>query len=183
MLFIGCSKDAVVQSEYTNSDSRYVMDFKYGHTNSRLYAALNGVNIFCIISHSSNSIGYTLNSRLYGDEEEHHERITEEILTKQSRLMGMNNGLIVGNSTLQDGGLYVFDRICPNCYQQTGLASTNYMVDFDKESAGSNVTCPTCKRSYGLLNGGVVVAGDNGQKLYRYRASFLDNVFRISSMY
>lgn len=184
MLFIGCSKDAIVQSEYSNNEARYVMDFNYGHTSSRLFAALSpNSNTFCIISQSSSNIGYTLNSRLYGDEEEHHEHIIEEILTRQSRLMGLNNGLIVGYSSLQDGGLYVFDQICPNCYQQNGLASMKYMVDFDSESAGTQVVCPTCKRYYGLLNGGVVVKGESGQKLYRYRANFTSNVFRISNPY
>ena len=106
-----------------------------------------------------------------------------EFFARQSRLMGLNNGLIVGYSSLQDGGLYVFDQICPNCYQQNGLASMKYMVDFDSESAGTQVVCPTCKRYYGLINGGVVVKGESGQKLYRYRANFTSNVFRISNPY
>ena len=91
-------------------------------------------------------------------------------MTKNGRALGLNNGLIVGRSSFQNGELYVFDRQCPNCFNET--SQKKYPLKFQNSA---NVICDRCKRVYGLLNGGVVVADEIGhdvnEKLFRYRAT------------
>ena len=105
------------------------------------------------------------------------ETISESILTQAPRQLGIDNrGLIVGRSSFQNGELYVFDRQCPNCWNANNYG--NYPLSF---SDAHNMVCNTCHRTYGLLNGGVVVSGDSGEKLFRYRASYSNQLFRVQN--
>ena len=175
ILLAACTTDIV--GEYSSHQAYYVMDFQYGHTTSYLSGALNSVNSFCMISVSSNSSGspYKLTATLYGATTQ-EEVVTEERLTRPTRQLGLNNGLIVGRLSFQNGELYVFDRQCPNCFN--AYHYTNYAVNFKD---ANNVECANCHRTYGLLNGGVVVAGDSGEKLFRYRASYNGTYFNVTN--
>lgn len=173
LLMSACTGDIV--GEYCTYQSYYVMDFQYGYTTSPLYAALTSTNTFAFFSCAPYDGGYKLYSQGYGTDT-HTDDISLEILTRPTRVLGLNNGLIVGRSSFQNNELYVFDRQCPNCYKNYGR--TNYMLVF---SDAQNVICNTCQRKYGLLNGGVVVAGDNGEKLFRYHATMDGQLFKIAN--
>lgn len=173
-----CSK--LDNHEYCNYPARLVYD---GSLNmlQPLSDALNSVNSFAFVSAAPFGDGktsYYLNASLYGSESK-QTLITAEKLTKQSHILGLNNRLIIGKSSMQDNQLYVFDAICPNCYESTGVTKNQYMVSF--ASNGTHVQCPTCKRTYGLLNGGVVVNGESGKKLLRYRASYIGTTLNIAN--
>ena len=174
LLLSSCTGEIV--GEYCSYQCYYIMDFKWGHTAPHLASALQSTNIFAFFSCAPTNSGYVLNSQAYGTET-HSEQITESVLTQPTRIIGLNNGLIVGRSSFQNNELYVFDRQCPNCYNADG--STNHMLTFSNNP--HNVKCSNCGRTYGLLNGGVVVAGDNGEKLFRYRATFDGTIFRITN--
>ena len=180
LCFVGCKGEVV--DEYTTHVASFRFDFQYGHTQSYLYPALNSTNYFCFFSTNPIQGGYDLVTEAYGTKEKNVEHITEAVLTKSGRALGLalglNNGLIVGRSSLQDGELYVFDRQCPNCFNET--SQKNYPLKFQ---SSFNVICDHCKREYGLLNGGVVVAGgkEANEKLLRYRATYSGTYFQISN--
>lgn len=179
ILLAACTTDIV--GEYSSHQAYYVMDFQY-HTASYLRGALNSVNSFCMISVSmpnvdgSTTTPYKLYSMMYGTTTQ-EEVVSEIMLTGPRRKLGLNNGLIVGRSSFQNGELYVFDRQCPNCFNAYHYAN-NYAVNFKD---ANNVECANCHRTYGLLNGGVVVAGDSGEKLFRYRAMYVGTSFSVTN--
>ena len=181
LLASSCGADVV--GEYTNHQAYFYMDFGLGHANTYLSEALNSTNVFTVITanpsiHMSTTEGgtYTLSCEMYGVAKK-NETISEASLTKVPRQLGIDGrGLIVGRSSFQDGELYVFDRQCPNCWNANNYG--NYLLSF---SDAHNMVCNTCHRTYGLLNGGVVVSGDSGEKLFRYRASYSNQLFRVQN--
>ena len=175
---MGCKGEVV--DEYTTHIASFRFDFQYGHTQSYLYPALNSTNYFCFFSTNPIEGGYDLITEAYGTKEKNVEHITEAVLTKSGRALGLNNGLIAGRSSFQHGELYVFDRQCPNCFNETN--NKNFALKF-KDS--SSVYCSRCKRTYGLLNAGVVVSDslnhEKNEKLFRYRATYSGTYFQITS--
>ena len=178
LCFMGCKGEVV--DEYTTHRASFQFDFLYGHTQSYLYPALNSTNYFCFFSTNPIDGGYDLITEVYGAKEKNVEHITEAVLTKGSKVLGLNNGLIVGRSSIQNGDLYVFDRQCPNCFNETN--TKNFPLNFKD---ASNVYCKNCKRTYGLLNGGVVVSDslnhERSEKLLRYRATYSGTYFSINN--
>ena len=178
LCFMGCKGEVV--DEYTTHIASFRFDFQYGHTQSYLYSALNSTNYFCFFSTKPIEGGYDLVTETYGTKEPNVEHITEAVLTKSGRALGLNNGLIAGRSSFQNGELYVFDRQCPNCFNETN--TKNYALNF-KDS--QHVYCNNCKRTYGLLNGGVVVSDElnheKSEKLFRYHATYSGTYFQITS--
>lgn len=178
LCFMGCKGEVV--DEYCNHTARFRFDFQWGHTQSYLYAALNSPDYFVFVSTNPINVGYDLITEAYGNKETSVEHIIEAVLTKEPRALGLNNGLIVGRSSIQNGDLYVFDRQCPNCFNETN--QKNFLLKF-KDS--QHVYCDRCKRVYGLLNGGVVegdsIGHDASVMLFRYRASNSGTYFEISN--
>jgi hypothetical protein len=174
LLITSCTGEVV--GEYSTHQCYYMIDFQYGHTASPLYASLNSNNTFCVISTSPiGSTAYKLTAQLQGATA-HEESITEEMNTRPSRQLGLAGSLIIGRSSFQDGALYVFDRQCPNCYNDKRRA--NYPLSF---SNAQSMHCASCGRTYSLLSGGVVSAGDNGEKLFRYKATYTSLRLSISN--
>ena len=101
--------------------------------------------------------------------------ITTAIETRRSCILGAKNGLVIGCSTLNNGQLYAFDRICPNC-EKTGLFKA-----LQWENSGLWLKCPQCGRAYDLNNNGFIVKGESGDKLMRYRASYGNNVLMVGN--
>lgn len=106
---------------------------------------------------------FTLVTTLFSGEKQ-SDNITTDMETRESCILGLNNGLIIGFSQLNQV-LYVFDRQCPNCFEETG--STNHPLSWGEND--KTVKCNHCHRSYNLSNGGIC---EQGSKLYRYRATF-----------
>lgn len=76
-------------------------------------------------------------------------------------------GFIVGTSDTPDlnGTLLpvAYDLVCPNCYTKEDIERKLVFQD------RLTMLCPRCNRSYSLRNGGIVVAGEAGIKLFKYR--------------
>lgn len=168
--------------EVVNEYSRYScyynvrMDYIY---DTPLIGAINGTNFFATMSVNSINKGrYQLISQMYGSEKNTKDITLTGVDINQTRTIGLNNGLIVGRSSFQEGQLYVFDQICPNCYSQNLFVNDSYML---KLSDSMNAECGKCKRKYGLINGGVVVAGEQGTKLFRYHAGTDATIFWVSN--
>ena len=129
--------------------------------------AIAGENTFAIVYMSKQlDKTYDLTAQLYGQTAQ-----TRTVAIGSSVLptMGLDNskGFIVGRSTMRSDNPFVFDRVCPNCYKE--YRDTKYVLKFtDNETV---VRCDACKRSYSLLYGGLVTAGENGDKLFRYRVT------------
>ena len=101
--------------------------------------------------------------------------LTTEKENRYPCTLGANNGLVIGCSSLNNGQLYAFDRICPNC-EKTSLFKT-----LQWENSGLWLKCPQCERAYDLNNNGIVVKGEGGEKLMRYRASYGNNVLMVGN--
>lgn len=80
------------------------------------------------------------------------------------------SGFIVGRSAQTEIGtavypLLCYDLACPNCYREDIYKDLSL-------ASGGKATCPRCRRTYDLDNKGIVVAGEKGRKLERYRMSY-----------
>ncbi len=90
------------------------------------------------------------------------------------------NGFFIGKPSIVEMGKEVhavvcFDRVCPNCYEDSNRAITKDLV-FASETL---VTCKGCKRTYNLNNRGIVESGPSGIPLYRYRVNYTGNALII----
>ena len=85
------------------------------------------------------------------------------------QVVGQNDGIIVGYSMLETPAVfYAFDAECPNCFNFEQVEFRSYRLQM---SSSHIATCNTCKRKYDLGNGGMIIEGENGKKLLRYRAA------------
>lgn len=158
-----CNNDIV--SEYCSYRARLVY---HGDTTplQPLNAAVNGINTFAMVSMPDNTAAtYQLKAQLYG---QGAEQITVALGGAPIPTMGLDNGkgFIIGRSSMRDDNPFVFDRVCPNCYKEH--RDTKYVLNFVDNNS---VKCDACKRTYSLLNGGLVISGSNGDKLFRYRVT------------
>lgn len=88
---------------------------------------------------------------------------------KRPQVVGQNDGIIVGYSMLDPSPVfYAFDAECPNCFNFEQVEFRSYRLQM---SSSHIATCNTCKRKYDLGNGGMIIEGENGKKLLRYRAA------------
>lgn len=155
-----------VVNEYCPYESSINLTGIYTTRLRALQSAMSGVNTFAVLSQSEyQDKAYVVRATSADG------KVTDAVPVDFERtrcVLGLQNnkGVIVGKSSFRDENLYVFDRVCPNCYQD--FRNTQYTLSF--EPNGIDVSCSKCKRTYSLLNGGLVISGANGQKLFRYRA-------------
>ena len=129
--------------------------------------ALKNDNTFAMVSMPDNTAAtYQLKAQLYG---QGAAQITVALEGAPLPMLGLDNGrgFIIGRSAWRSDNPYVFDRVCPNCYKEH--RDTKYVLNFTNNK--DEVKCGTCKRTYSLINGGLVTAGENGDKLFRYRVT------------
>ena len=62
---------------------------------------------------------------------------------------------------------YAYDLECPNCFDPQALPLKSKPLQL---LAGGIAVCRVCNRRYNLNNSGVIVQGERGRKLTRYRA-------------
>lgn len=167
LMLSGCGK---LEDEYS---TRYRCRFLFNnaiHNNTRIQAACTSWGTFVHITLTGNR---TVKLEVFGQDAE----LVQPVASEQPELyaLGIDNGsgLFIGCSSFNDGAIYVFDGQCPNCYSG---GMTSYRLAFSQ--SGQWVTCPSCHRSYDLNNGGLVVQGDAGSKLYRYRASYSGQILQ-----
>ncbi len=166
---LASSCEGEVQNEYCQYQARLNYDPTIAPL-PPLQAAITGANTFAFVSMPASEANkyYRLQAQLYGGEAQ-TVNVTTATAVRTLPVLGINNstGLVVGNSSLQSDNPYVFDRVCPNCYAEH--RNTKYQLTFT--NSGQSLYCSTCKRTYGLLNAGVVTSGDSGSKLFRYHAT------------
>ena len=173
LFFSSCSTD---DFEYENKHQCY-FTFDCGiHPGTSLQSCLNPMSpgLFCMVWKQEVGVTRHIQMQLYNRQTE-DVPITTAIETRRSCILGAKNGLVIGCSTLNNGQLYAFDRICPNC-EKTGLFKA-----LQWENSGLWLKCPQCGRAYDLNNNGFIVKGESGDKLMRYRASYGNNVLMVGN--
>ena len=146
------------------------------HQGTTLQNCLNPISpgVFCMVwSQYSGGVNH-IQIQLYNKQAE-DVAITTDIERRRSCVLGANNGLVIGCSTLYEGQLYAFDRQCPNCANNGTLKALQW------ENNGLWLKCPKCERVYDLNNNGFIVKGESGDKLMRYRASYDGKVLLITN--
>ena len=77
--------------------------------------------------------------------------------------------MIVGFGNLDyPAKFYAYDKECPNCFDPNVLPVRSKPLTM---SSNGLATCNVCHRQYNMNSDGIVVAGDSGKKMTRYRAS------------
>lgn len=123
-----------------------------------------------LVETNTNQTRSKMNWRFYNG----YDEVLTDVLRGYNYVVGQNNGLIAGNSSLTFYDrenlnyywyykLLVYDEECPNCLG-TKENGCKLSIDFDRALA----TCPECKRVYDLNCFGVIHDGDDGKRLIRY---------------
>lgn len=89
-------------------------------------------------------------------------------------------GFIVGRSSMTELGsaeypLMCYDLACSNCYHDDAISKALSLV------SGGRATCPRCHRTYDLNNDGLVVDGEKGRKLERYRVMATSTTLSVAN--
>ena len=173
LILFSCGSD---DFEY---DKKYQCYFTFDcgiHPGTDLQNCLNPMSpgLFCMVWSQYKSGVNHIQMQLYNKQVE-DVSITTANETRRACILGANNGLVIGCSTLNNGQLYVFDRICPNC-EKGGLFKT-----LQWENSGLWLKCPQCERVYDLNNNGFIVKGESGDKLMRYRAEYNGKILVVGN--
>ena len=140
-----------VENEFSSERIFFVFDNGLHHNDALAEAMVPNSGIFCTI----------------------HQRTTPTPLSavdlQRTHMLGLNNGLIVGYGNLNDPPtFYAYDRECPNCFNSQTIPLRSRPLRLE---AGGLATCDVCHRQYSLNNNGLIVQGEKGKKLTRYRAN------------
>ena len=173
LFFSSCSTD---EFEYEKKHQCYFTFDCRIHPGTSLQSCLNPMSpgLFCMVWKQEVGVTRHIQLQLYNRQTE-DVAITTEIEARRSCILGAYNGLVIGCSTLNNGQLYAFDRICPNCEKE------GFFKTLQWENSGLWLKCPQCERAYDLNNNGIVVKGEGGEKLMRYRASYGNNVLMVGN--
>ncbi|MCR5130100.1 MAG: hypothetical protein K6C10_01395 [Prevotella sp.] len=155
------------QQEYTTHACYLVID-NASHNDATLGSAMTPYsNVFTTITVvSKNGARYFV---FKSNQQTSSESIFNAIDAKRTLICGMNNGVIVGYGVLSDPlTFYAYDRECPNCFDLARIPIRSYPISVASNGIG---TCAVCQRQYNLNSGGIIVAGDAGKKLTRYRSA------------
>lgn len=163
-LFCACTP--ATDDLYARYPARFSV--QYVSTIPELSAALNGYGEFATILYKNNYFYYS------------NQKTTTEVprkATDQGFMMGVS-GFIVGRSNMPELGsdqypIMCYDLACPNCFDADNVAKNLILKD------GGFVSCLRCGRTYNLNNQGIISDGEDGLKLYRYRATYSGSSFSI----
>ena len=152
-----------VQNEFSSNKCYFVFE----NNNSRLAEAMTAYSgVFCTVSlvneKGAQYYAFTNNAGL-------KKTILTDLDKQRTHILGLNNGLIVGYGKLSDPlTFYAYDLECPNCFDPDAIPVRSKKLSI---STSGIATCNVCKRQYDLNNSGIIISGDKGNKLTRYRAS------------
>ena len=156
-LLSGCSG---AEAEYSTWPCRFAFD----RLNPTLATSLNAGSrgVFCLITEQvQKGRKYLLFQNNIGLTSEPEPETAEEVQAKF--ILGLNNGIIVGFQTLITepyGGFVAYDVQCPNCVRnENNTINPNYRVTMDTKGIA---TCPKCKKTYDMNNGGIITNGGEG---------------------
>ena len=153
------------QYEFSSRHSYLVLD-NSAHQDPTLASAMtpySGVFVAITLKNKGGAQYYQFTS----NQGQSSESIFNAIDQRRTVLLGMNQGLIVGYSTWSDLTFYAYDRECPNCFNPDVVPIRSKALQM---SSSGIATCQSCHRKYDLNSGGIIVDGDKGDKLVRYRA-------------
>lgn len=93
--------------------------------------------------------------------------------------MGLN-GFVVGLPHIPEMGydhsrVVCYDLACPNCYHNNNVAKRMVLQE------GGYTHCATCSRTYNLNDMGLVMKGEAGKPLFRYRVSYAAHTLVINN--
>ena len=144
--------------KYCNLPAKFIMENVYQVP--ALYIACNSMGAFCTITYSSNGKQFVFN------EAGNTSNIDVSSIQNYSSFRLGLCGLIVGQSNTSEGSQVVcFDLACSNCYKEYNISKPLSIKD-------GTATCDSCKRTYDLNNSGIIKSGEEGIRLYRYRAKY-----------
>lgn len=161
---VGCN----AEYEYSRYPCYFVFD-NGTHQDAALSSALNNLSpgTFCYIYQSTKAgavyVNFSTNQGLSSSQ------LKNAIDQKYTYTLGVNNGIIVGFGNLDNPAqLYAYDHQCPNCANSGSAYSPKYPLSM---STDGKATCSKCKRVYDMNNGGIIVNGEGGDKLWRYHVT------------
>jgi len=162
LLAVGCllSGCSGAEAEYSTWPCRFAFDRLNPTLTTSLNAGSRGV--FCLITEQvQKGRKYLLFQNNIGLTSEPEPETAEEVQAKF--ILGLNNGIIVGFQTLITdpyGGFVAYDVQCPNCVRrENNTINPNYRVTMDTKGIA---TCPKCKKTYDMNNGGIITNGSEG---------------------
>lgn len=168
LLFLtACTEDA----ENTYSRHRAFFRFQPVSAVAPLNNALNSMGEFCTVR--QNATHYLFNGSA-------GEAKWQKTGVDEYNAMQAIGGFIIGKATLSDIGtnvfpLLCFDLACSNCYDEANIAR-----NLSLEENGRAV-CTRCHRTYDLNNQGIIVEGNKGKKLFRYRIQYSSDLVIVQN--
>ncbi len=161
-LFTACGD---TEYEFSKYPAFFIFENNAGRSQA-LASAMNPMSpgIFCRITTSgANYYSFTSNQGLSD------KAVKTAIDQNRTVKLGVYNetGIIVGYGNLNSPAtFYAYDSQCPNCYKNTSLPRYSLTMNTD-----GTADCGSCHRKYDMNNGGLVIDGDQGDKLIRYHAT------------
>ena len=159
-LLSACSS---ADQEYSSWPCRFAYDNSI-HLVTELSISLNAGSrgVFCLITEQvQKGQKHLIFQSSNGDKSNPIPETAEEAQAKF--ILGLNNGIIVGFQTLITdpyGGFVGYDVQCPNCVRnENNTINPNYRVTMDTKGIA---TCPKCKKTYDMNNGGIITNGSEG---------------------
>ena len=164
LLVCSCGK---IQNEYSDFRPYFVYNNNVRQCARLAEAMTPNSGIFCIIQQQFIS-GATY--YVFTNSEGLSQKIIQNDRERQGHyVLGYNNGLIVGYGNLSDPQVfYAYDLECSNCFDASSLPVRSKPLHL---ASGGIAICNVCHRHYNLNNNGVIISGERGKKLTRYRAS------------
>lgn len=154
----GCSGD------FTYSKYRcYLVIDNAMHQDATLASAMNCMapGTFCQIVANETGKKYAFKNNLGVTSESTFTGIDQRL----TRILGLNNALIVGFGSLTDE-FYAYDRECPNCFDPDAVPVRSKPLTMD---GNGNATCSVCKRQYSMNTGGNCISEGGVSGMTRYR--------------
>ncbi len=168
MLITACDADTV-ESKF----STYRASFSLSPVNTiaPLNQALNSFGEFCTITADS--------KRYYFRTLENSQPVNRDAYAAYKTFICIG-GFIVGKSSQTELGtngypLMCYDLCCPNCWHNDNIAKNMSLKE------GGRASCNRCHRTYDLNNEGLIVSGEKGRKLERYRINYNGTAIMIAN--
>lgn len=128
-----------------------------------LYHACTGPEQWCTVRRSANMKQLLFDSLRENDQV----NLTADMGYTRFHI---ERGLIIGLPSLAEPGagtpvVTCYDIVCPNCYDN----GTSKNVEIQENG---KALCRLCNRTYDLNNQGIIVGGERGKTLERYRVTY-----------
>ena len=155
---VSCSGD--IDHEF--AQHRAFFRYQYVYTAQPLYAALNNPGMWCSITFPNGYYRFTL---LDGSTFEVPPTALDSYTPPECI-----SGFIVGMPNLPDFSgrfdIRAYDKVCSTCYEEAAIQRNLTLTPEGK------AVCGRCHCVYDLNNGGLLIEGGPGEKLFRYRINY-----------